>query len=609
MDNKLVLAITVAVLMVGSAFALAGAGASSAAPIAKGMGNYTFSYYSNNGTIVNLNYSGEEQSANVASIITVSGANLSIPFMSGGDNVMSDMSAFNLANETLMLSMDSNAMLILSQPAYIGGNVKETVVFPASVTELSSQANVTSFGGLLSNISVQSGMGVSSHFSIYRIGNSSLNMYFVSNAATQSLVGNTLTLNTSMGTNSILASGFVVVGSIEKTIQRYYEDNNFGNSFSYNQTTGAVTGRFVNFDFNNATGVISNFAVNGTMLMTIFNTISASGHGSIGSESDFSAFQTGIPMVFGSMFFYANSSYTYAVHNNPAIEFSMMLDNGTMNLAVSSSLNVTNVSSSIGMGDEFQVNASQISSNVSEDENITLGMDNEFHHGQFMYILQNSSFRGILDISGASVMYSKATHSFSVTTNGTAMVHFVSPEGFRDIPGIFFGSIENAIQQGKIAAQMSIVALNHSAFNYTMFFNNSVGMKVTGITSGRISVALTSSEHLGTNLLFFVNQSFLNSGGKIYVYLDGKLATLTPTVNGTLTITSDTAAYYAYEQVSGGYLVIVHVPHFSDHTVTISDSLLSPTSGPVSLSPLDIGIIAVAIVAVIAGIVVAVRRR
>ena len=109
--------------------------------------------------------------------------------------------------------------------------------------------------------------------------------------------------------------------------------------------------------------------------------------------------------------------------------------------------------------------------------------------------------------------------------------------------------------------------------------------------------------------MFFLNQSFMNSG-KIYVYFDGNLANLS-SISTAINATSSTSAYYGYEQVNGGYLVVIHVPHFSDHNITISDSVISssPGTSPLPLSALDLAIIAVVVVAVIAGIVLAVRKK
>ena len=132
------------------------------------------------------------------------------------------------------------------------------------------------------------------------------------------------------------------------------------------------------------------------------------------------------------------------------------------------------------------------------------------------------------------------------------------------------------------------------------------------VSNGQVKIAVSSTSHHGTNVAFFVNKTFLNaSSGKIYVSFDGNSITLTSTLNGTLTVNSSTNAYYAVVPEQGGYLVVVHVPHFSNHTIVISDTSLStsPSNLPVTLSPLELGIVGVAVVAVIAGIVVVIRRR
>ncbi|MEM0156917.1 MAG: hypothetical protein QXN26_02490, partial [Thermoplasmataceae archaeon] len=456
----------------------------------------------------------------------------------------------------------------------------------------------------------QFGSSFATQFTLYQLNNQNFNGYFVSNGAKQTLDASNTSIKVSSSTG-ILISSFVASGNLRDYMEKYMHEHDYGNKFTYNASTGNVTGRFVDFNFNNETGVISNYSSVGSYHSLIFNSIESSGNGSIGSPSLFPAFRTGIPMTYGSLFFYANSSYIYTVHDNPALQFDMILNNGTMKLNISNSLTVTNLSRIGGIASpQIHMNATSLTQNLSTQEGVQLELEQQFHRGAYLYYIHNSTFRGMLGISGGNVTYNATDNIITIRTDGVEMVHFLAPPGLNQVPSVVFSHVEYALEKGKIAAQVSIQTLNNTAVNYTMFFNNSLSMKINSVANGKVQIAVASSEHTGTNLVFFVNQSVMNSG-KIYVYFDGHLANLSSSIATAINATSSTSAYYVYEQVNGGYLVVVHIPHFSDHTITISDSLISSSTStsPLPLSALDLAIIAVVVVAVIAGVVLSVRKR
>ncbi len=610
MDNKLALAVTVAVLMAGSAFALAGAfAAAPSSPVQTSLGNYSFSYYSSNGTLVNVSYTGQDYEGNssIVDYAQISGKNLTLPVMNSDTQRSSDMNMLNLKNETMVAGQDSNTLLIITAPSGTMQEASIKVVFTGTVSKVESSVNLASsnefFGSISTTFSVTGG------FSVYQIENTNFTGYFVSNGETQSITNGNMTL-TASSSNGPLVSGLVASGDFKEFMQKYAREHNYGNRFAYNTTTGNVTGRFVDFNFNATSGVISDFSMSSTHT-DVFTKISATGNGTIGSQSEFPAFKTGVPMVYGDIFFYANSSYIYTLHDNPAMQFGMILNNGTMKFMIPAGLNVSNLSSLRGSFDSSaEVNATDINQNSSEAMNATMESDHEFPRGNSMFFIHNSSVRAMLNVAGGKASYNSTTRLLTVTTNGTAAINFVAPPGLNQVPSRFIKPIEYGIEHGRIAAQVSLESLNSTAVNFTTLYNNSVNLKITAVASGRVSIAVSSSEHAGTNLVFFVNQSFLSNGGKIYVYFDGVLANLT-SFNGTINVTSSSAAYYGFEQVNGGYLVVVHVPHFSNHNITISDTLISsgtPQSG-LPLSPVELGVIAAVVVAAVAGTVVAIKRK
>ncbi len=608
MNTKVIMVLAMVVIMSGGAVALAGAyAASPSAPVVETMGNYTFDYYSN-GTIMNVSYSGADSGGNavIATQVTASGTNLSSLTMGPANS--NGQSTLNLLNMTIFSGQDSRAMVMVTLPS--NGHASQNFTFNGTVAKISGSFDMQGSDNLFGMFSEQSAYKISSQFTLYELSNQNFNGYFVSNGETQTLNASNTSLNVSTSTG-LLISSFVASGDLRDYMEKYMHEHDYGNKFTYNASTGNVTGRFVDFNFNNETGVISNYSSAGVYHSLIFNSIESSGNGSIGSASLFPAFRTGIPMTYGSLFFYANSSYIYTVHDNPALQFDMILNNGTMKLNISNSLAVTNLSGIGGIASpQIRMNATSVTQNLSTQDGAQLEFEQQFHRGAYLYYIHNSTFRGMLGISGGNVTFNATDNIITIKTSGVEMVHFLAPPGLNQVPSGVFSHVEYALEKGKIAAQVSIQTLNNTAVNYTMFFNNSLSMKISSVANGKVQIAVASSEHTGTNLVFFVNQSFMNSG-KIYVYFDGHLANLSTSIATAINATSSTSAYYGYEQVNGGYLVVVHIPHFSDHNITISDSLISSSTGApaLPLNAVDLAIIAVVVVAVIAGIILAVRKK
>ncbi len=608
MNSKMIMVIAMVVIMSGSAVALAGAYATSpSAPVVKNIGNYTFDYFSN-GTITNVSYSGSDSAGNVilANEVTASGSNLTST--DGFSQMQDNQASFSLKNVTFLSGQDSNTLIMMTD-ASSNSPAKQDFTFNGTVTRISGtfdMKNSDSFSGMFST---QTDISFSSPFTLYELANQNFSGYFISNGATQALSSSHNSLIVS-STSSILISGFVASGNFKDIMEKYMHEHDYGNKFTYNTSTGNVTGRFVDFNFNNKTGVISNYSANGSYHSLIFNSIASSGNGSIGNASMFPAFKTGIPMTYGSLFFYANSSYIYTVHDNPALQLDMILNNGTMKLNISSNLTITNLTRIGGIASpQIHMNATSVTQNMSTQDGAQLEFEQQFQRGTYLYYIHNSTFRGMLGISGGNVTFNATDNIITIKTAEVAMVHFLAPPGLNQVPAGVFSHVEYAMERGRVAAQVAIDSLNNTAVNYTMLLNNSLSMKINSIANGKVQIAVGSSEHAGTNLVFFLNQSFMNSG-KVYVYFDGHLA-VNSSISTAINATSSTSAYYGYEQVNGGYLVVIHVPHFSDHNITISDSVISssPGTSPLPLSALDLAIIAVVVVAVIAGIVLAVRKK
>ena len=162
---------------------------------------------------------------------------------------------------------------------------------------------------------------------------------------------------------------------------------------------------------------------------------------------------------------------------------------------------------------------------------------------------------------------------------------------------------------GKLAGQISINFVNSTISNLTMNLNASVNFSISSVNAGKVSFNLGSHDHQGTNVAVFISNSILKNAvnGTVYVYLDGARVSLS-SYNGVVNSTSDVSASYAVIQENSGVLVIVHIPHFSNHTLVISSTAIQPSG---TLTQTDYEYIAIGgVAAVIAAIgAVAILRR
>ncbi|WP_075057736.1 hypothetical protein [Thermogymnomonas acidicola] len=196
----------------------------------------------------------------------------------------------------------------------------------------------------------------------------------------------------------------------------------------------------------------------------------------------------------------------------------------------------------------------------------------------------------------------------SFSTNSTAAIGLVAPPGLVKLPPRIIQDMDKQIGKGKLAAVVSISFANNTAENASVVFNSSLTMHVLSVSAGKVSVSVSSDHHSGVNVAIFVPSSVLNGTTSVKVLIDGHAAVLT-TIGNIVNVTSNTTAYYSFEAASNGTVVIIHIPHFSNHTVTIEPPLTSntPPSGLPHSDYIIGGIVAVAVVAVAGALLV--RRR
>ena len=602
MNAKLLLSVAMVVIIAGSTISMADGQGNSGSPGVHVIGNFSLSVASNN-TLQNLIYTKDGSSYTFASYMQVEGDNVT--------NVVSTSSVssnllFSTPNATLE-SSGKNALIVMTVPTTTGVEDMK-VVLNGTATKVSASSRITL--GSIGMVSFSANV-----WTIYRLNVSGASGYFITDGSVVSS-GSTLQVSPRSSnllrigtTNDVLISAFVTHEGLESILHNIIEKRN-DHKFTYNSITGMVNGTFVGFNFDKSTGVISNYTANIYGGLKVFSRISATGNGSLGSSRYLSLMNDGNVSLLGSIFLYANASYVYTLHNNPSLNIGALLNNGTMKFDLSSGFNVTKIHLSAGVQSNLNASVASSSSNVFMNE--TLGITERTQATATAYLIAGHGLNGFLYINGDNgTAYNNTTGTLSVSANNSSVAHivFIAPPGLQKLAVSSVKPIEYAISHGKMAAEISIENLGNGAVNYSTYFNNSMQANVTSVGHGKVSIVIGSSNHLGTNIAIFVNNSFISSSGKIYVYFDGKLSTLQTNASAVLNSTSSTSSEYGVVQENGGVLVIVHVPHFSDHNVTISSTPLNSSALPFGLTLEDLGAIGVVIVILIAGSAIIYRRR
>ena len=275
------------------------------------LGNYTFQYNSTTGTINNLSYSTDSANLLLAHNISVSGRNIS------NTNNLEDLQAKDFGNATVLYKEEMNAFVLLTKGDSL--NTQPSMVFNLSNPVDIPRANVSMyFGSSVDNYlnsSMNTGVHLGYKWNVVTVSVSDSNGTYYGFLVTNgnlAVSNNNTTVTVSKKTtllNGPLIAGFVTHGNLRDQVEKYMGDHHSEYSLSYNTTSGVASGKFIKFDFNQSTGVVTNYTSLANSIK-VFNSINASGNGSIGQQSDVPTFSLNQPTALGSVFFYANSSFS-----------------------------------------------------------------------------------------------------------------------------------------------------------------------------------------------------------------------------------------------------------------------------------------------------------
>ena len=361
-------------------------------------------------------------------------------------------------------------------------------------------------------------------------------------------------------------------GSFNSSINTHFQHmHNYGARLMYNATTGNISGRFLTANFNSTTGVFSNITYNMTSTQLI-SKMYANGTTAFGT-SPFTQWFTNNVNVIGNLFMYANASSFLVMHNNPTIETNMMVYNGTINIYVPTGATIYNTSSNpqVSTTANASLNA-QANTSIFTNSNLALNtmvnFNNTVNAGRQMIIIDNNGTIAMLFVHNGSFKITGHEISISSAKGKPVFVNMVVPPGMQKITDN--STFMHGIMNGIISSEIDLNMVNGTLTNSTLYYNSSLHMAFTGKTSSTESFDVNSSVNHHTIVAIFIGNNVTTNTGHAYVKFDGKIASYV-TVSTLMNETSSSNAYYSYVNSSSGMYVLMYIPHFSNHTIEVSD--------------------------------------
>ena len=361
-------------------------------------------------------------------------------------------------------------------------------------------------------------------------------------------------------------------GNFNSSINTHFQHmHNYGARLMYNATTGNISGRFLTANFNSTTGVFSNITYNMTSTQLI-SKMYANGTTAFGT-SPFTQWFTNNVNVIGNLFMYANASSFLVMHNNPTIETNMMVYNGTINIYVPTGATIYNTSSNpqVSTTANASLNA-QANTSIFTNSNLALNtmvnFNNTVNAGRQMIIIDNNGTIAMLFVHNGSFKITGHEISISSAKGKPVFVNMVVPPGMQKITDN--STFMHGIMNGIISSEIDLNMVNGTLTNSTLYYNSSLHMVFTGKTSSTESFDVNSSVNHHTIVAIFIGNNVTTNTGHAYVKFDGKIASYV-TVSTLMNETSSSNAYYSYVNSSSGMYVLMYIPHFSNHTIEVSD--------------------------------------
>jgi hypothetical protein len=164
----------------------------------------------------------------------------------------------------------------------------------------------------------------------------------------------------------------------------------------------------------------------------------------------------------------------------------------------------------------------------------------------------------------------------TITGNKITWMNFTLESGTNSEPGIFpvivkayRDEIDQAIENGNVGAELLVQKTEDNTYNSTSITYDSVNITLTNITSNEISLVVTGDEYsFGKTIVVSVEEFQLNE--EAIVLYDGQAINMADDIVDVLNPNDDGFhAEYLVTQGATGLEVLVSIPHFSEHSISI----------------------------------------
>ncbi len=519
-------------------------------------GNYSFQYNSSNSSIVNLAYNNNI----IANYITVSGKNTTLPFTT---------SMFSLKNETIF-HLDNSLFISTT------GNVD--MLYIKMQFNKSLAFNTTAVKNKTMNFANYIQYEIKTN--LYNFNSSNYSGYFMTSGRINYYKNNNTLYIYGRGEDKPLIIGFTLEPSLHSYIDNIFKNRHSTGSKLVNNNNN-ISGKYMGLSYSN--GIFSNVTYSNN---SIFNKLYVTGNGYM--KTDF--IKNNSLLLYNSLLTYFNNTVYLAMHNNPEMETNMFLNNGTLHLVLNKNETLYNrtfpgVNSSY-IKSMRSFSNQDIGNNLSAMESI-LNFNHVIRGENAIYI--NDGNTGITLFMN-NLNYTYSNNEINISSNG--MLSFIVNPVINS--NTYNKTIMDGILKGEISSEMLINNNNSTVENTTIYYNSSVNMGINRISSTNIIINVSSMDKSGTVMAFYVSKSVMNSKN-VYVKFDNHISKYT-TVKNIMNTTSKNTSYYTYINGNSYTYILIYIPHFSNHTVDITD--VKPLQ-KTSINYYEVGVITIVIIAAV----------
>lgn len=294
---------------------------------------------------------------------------------------------------------------------------------------------------------------------------------------------------------------------------------------------GEASGYFIEFNYDEETGRITDYQVRtGETYIEVFRWIELVGFSPEGM------------MVQGAVLNQYNDTARMIVHNNPT---------AMIHVAVNSS----SVELSMALADGLEV--ADIEPAGDLDAAVRLDTD---------------SLHAVIGVSNGTLTVDEVGNVTLVNITVNEGQAFFRARPFFTMMGVENEElIENAIMNGKIAAEVALMYRDGNGICIEQTYHHQFRMQVLSLNQNRIQLEVSAENHEGKVLMLKFDRETFNASGGIKVTIDGNEVKSSTTIDGVLEASGseiEDARYYIYDN-GQEYVLLTYIPSFSTHTLAI----------------------------------------